>query len=129
MLGTGEQKMERKEEIYGTIEDAEYWKEAYKQNSELTGRLIAMAEAQDIKSNHDADRYARKIKELTEENERLRAAIPLWAKQCVELEERCMKLRADTVREMHSMLCEGRVSNDTVVIVANQIVKEMLDNG
>ncbi len=35
--------------------------------------------------------------------------------------------KSDTVRKMHSMLCEGRVSNDTVVIVANQIAKEMLE--
>ena len=37
------------------------------------------------------------------------------------------EVKADTVRKMHSMLCEGRVSNDTVVIVANQIAKEMLE--
>ncbi|MBP3573920.1 MAG: hypothetical protein J6J71_04860 [Prevotella sp.] len=37
------------------------------------------------------------------------------------------KAKADTVRKMHSMLCEGRVSNDTVVIVSNQIAKEMLE--
>ena len=33
--------------------------------------------------------------------------------------------KADTVRKMLSMMCEGRVSNDTVVIVANQVAKEM----
>ena len=37
--------------------------------------------------------------------------------------------KADTVLKMHSMLCEGRVSNDTVVIVANQIANELLTEG
>jgi hypothetical protein len=35
--------------------------------------------------------------------------------------------KIDTVRKMHSMMCEGRVSNDNVVIVANQVAKEMLE--
>lgn len=73
------------------------------------------------------------IKELTEENERLRAAIPLWAKQCVELEERCMQLRADTVRKMqealehriHSKLSyHGWYIKETVI---PEIAKDMLE--
>ena len=60
------------------------------------------------------------IKELTEENERLHAS-------CTELTQNLHECKADTVKEMHSMLCEGRVSNDNVVIVANQVAKEMLE--
>ena len=33
----------------------------------------------------------------------------------------------DAIREMQKMLCEGRVSNDPVVIVTNVVAKEMLE--
>jgi hypothetical protein len=57
---------------------------------------------------------------LTEENERLRDT-------AYRLEGEVHRERADTVMKMHSKLCEGRVSNDNVVIVANQVAKEMLE--
>ena len=98
-----------------------------------------------------------RIKELTEENERLITAIPLWAKQCVELEERCMALRAEvsvkkklldkaeetiakerakTVREMQERLKEcfdneiehkSIYTESQVLFVINQIAKEVLE--
>lgn len=71
---------------------------------------------------------------LDAENERLRdfvsskceecAGCTSWKCDCANIEAQA---KADTVRKMHSMLCEGRVSNDTVVIVANQVAKEMLE--
>jgi hypothetical protein len=78
------------------------------------------------------------IKELTEENERLRAENETlkvatndqYAHLCDchdNIAEMLRQKEAYTVMKMHSMLCEGRVSNDTVVIVANQIAKEMLE--
>lgn len=36
-------------------------------------------------------------------------------------------IQADTVRKMQEMLCEGRVSNDPVVIATNVAAKEMLE--
>ena len=77
------------------------------------------------------------IKELTDENERLRAALPLWAKQCVELEERCMQLRADTVREMRERVTTFFTNDDNLKYnevdaeyineCIDQIAKEMLE--
>lgn len=85
-----------------------------------------------------------RIKELTEENEKLARNLKIANLQ-IECKERILesymlqygtvadkevflkKERADTVREMQERLCEGRVSNDNVVIVANQIAKEMLE--
>ena len=74
------------------------------------------------------------INELTEENERLRAENERLKADCVKgadalIQEmqRNRTIEADTITKMHSMLCEGRVSNDNVVIVANQIAKEMLE--
>ena len=112
--------------------------EAYRQ--ELGEVRVALAEA-----NNDK-------KELTEENERLRAEnkeltyengelkiqfqeadltdeeIDLLDEYSKSLQEGIRQAKADTVRKMLSMLCEGRVSNDNVVIVANQIAKEMLED-
>ena len=65
-----------------------------------------------------------RIKELNEENERLMR--DKTALECIVATAR-NQAKADTVRKMHSMLCEGRVSNDNVVIVANQVAKEMLE--
>ena len=68
------------------------------------------------------------IKELTEENERLKATKYMaYSDGRIEMIPTVESVKADTVRKMHSMLCEGRVSNDNVVIVANQIAKEMLE--
>lgn len=95
------------------------------------------------------------IRELTEENERLRktsedgAECPTchgigkigttnWltkhlskeqiAKEKAEaVAEFHRELRADTVRKMQERLCEGRVSNDPVVIAATVTAKEMLE--
>ncbi len=88
----------------------------------------------------------KQVQRLTEENERLRAenekyeeehkqSFFKWKKLADETADHYENLYqdakkalvADTVRKMHSMLCEGRVSNDTVVIVANQVAKEMLE--
>ena len=76
------------------------------------------------------------IVELTEQNERLgkdlmsaNDSIRKKRTKIKELKEENERARADTVRKMHSMLCEGRVSNDNVVIAANQVAKEMLEGG
>ena len=60
------------------------------------------------------------IKELTEDNENL-------YRSCTNLIQTIKDVQADTVRKMHSMLCEGRVGNDPVVIAANQVAEEMLE--
>ena len=77
--------------------------------------LTAKTEAQDIvitelrkcldKANHDADRYARKIKELTEENERWKAIPEQVHKEMSEqmIEERKIE-RKLAVREMQKRL-------------------------
>lgn len=79
----------------------------------------------------------RRIKELTEENERLNTAIPIWINQCVDLEERCMQLRADTVREMQERLTTeierfakrgGFLSKETIFWFIDQAAKEMLED-
>jgi hypothetical protein len=57
----------------------------------------------------------------------LGAEVSVKKKLLDKAEETIAKVRADTVKEVNSMLCEGRVSNDNVVIVANQIAKEMLE--
>jgi hypothetical protein len=70
-----------------------------------------------------------KIKELTVDNERVRekADRNLENLKAV-LEERDENtIKSDTVRKMREMLCEGRVSNDPVVIAVNVAVKEMLE--
>ena len=64
---------------------------------------------------------------LTEENERLRADCVKGVNALIEEIQKNRTIEADTVMKMHSMLCEGRVSNDNVVIVANQIAKEVLE--
>ena len=74
------------------------------------------------------------IKELTEENERLRAEVSVKKKlldKCVDLED---KVRADTVRKMQveinktlSALCKGDVSE--IRRIVDQIAKEMLEGG
>jgi hypothetical protein len=46
------------------------------------------------------------IKQPTEENERLNTAVPVWAKQCVELEERCMALGAEVADLQDELKCE-----------------------
>ena len=87
----------------------------------------------------------RKCASLTEENDKLTRNLKIANLQ-IECKERILesymlqygtvadkevflkKERADTVREMQERLCEGRVSNDNVVIVANQIAKEMLED-
>ena len=72
------------------------------------------------------------INKLTEENEKLKKPRHILMPDGIggvkiETIPSADQIRADTVRKMHSMLCEGRVSNDNVVIVANQIAKEMLE--
>ena len=68
------------------------------------------------------------IRELTEENERLRANNLTFARGVEKVAANYYNLGCtDTVRKMLERLCEGRVSNDNVVIVANQIAKEMLE--
>jgi pyruvate formate-lyase activating enzyme-like uncharacterized protein len=86
------------------------------------------------------------IKRLTEENERLRgenaryeaenhAEFNKWLKleeatkqHHAELfKEAKIAVKADTVRKFAERLCEGRVSNDPVVIATNVVKKEMLE--
>ncbi len=73
------------------------------------------------------------VEDLRAENEKL-------AHSCTELTQECKKwqgrvkieceyTRADTVRKMQEMLCEGRVSNDPVVIATNVVVEELLEDG
>lgn len=79
-----------------------------------------------------------RIKELTEENKKLKVEIDFSKELRKEIEAEFLlmhckygsalqTIRAKTVLKMYSMLREGRVSNDTVVIVANQVAKEMLE--
>ena len=73
------------------------------------------------------------IKELTEENERLRAEVSVKKKlldKCVDLEDR---VKADTVRKMQERLNDTKFKFDgTYYIYAenvDQIAKEMLEEG
>ena len=80
--------------------------------------LTAKNEAQDIvitelrklleKANHDADRYARKIKELIEENERLKLDVEVCGAELSRYTENIVQMakqdRADTVRKMSEKL-------------------------
>jgi hypothetical protein len=124
MLGTGEQKMELNRE--NIIKALECCAEAYDcftcdiyKRGCIGGFRAGMAK-----------NALSLIKELTEENERLRAAIPLWAKQCVELTERCMQLRADTVREMQERLkAEMSFGRYIQAYQIDQIAEEMLNDG
>jgi hypothetical protein len=96
---------------------------------ELTAEYESMA-----KSVIEADELIRKLradkKELTVENERLKLRVLEENHLRHQAEEMLANgmdtVKADTVGKMHSMLCEGRVSNDNVVIVANQVAKEIL---
>lgn len=76
--------------------------------------------SQEEKANKAYYDIACEVENLRAENDNLHAT-------CTELTQNLHECKADTVREMHSMLCEGRVSNDTIVIVATQIAKEMLE--
>ena len=95
------------------------------------------------KANHDADRYAVKIKELTEENERLRenniflnATIGKNAQQALEVTlEEIEKAKADTVRKMQERLkmyfgtyvLGYKIPLTEALKAVNQIAKEMLE--
>jgi hypothetical protein len=68
------------------------------------------------KAKHDADRYAQKIKE----NEKI--GIKNFDLIC-----ELSRIKEDTVRKMQEALCEGRVSNDPVVIAVNVAAKEVLE--
>ena len=75
---------------------------------------------------------AQKLKAAEEANEKLTVAIPKWAKQCVELEERCMALRADTVREMQERLKGAfnfghTILEKSICDIIDQIAKEMVE--
>ena len=122
----------------------------------LVKELTAKTEAQDItiselrksleKAKHDADRYARKIKELAEENERLKSQrYMIYADGRVEalghndptgepgkcgLYEQC---RANTVREMQAEIInrciQGGIYPAFVATTIDKIAKEMIENG
>jgi glucose-6-phosphate-specific signal transduction histidine kinase len=71
------------------------------------------------------------IKELTEENERLRAEVSVKKKlldKCVDLED---KVKADTVRKMHSEIearcIKGGIYPAFVARTIDQIAKEIID--
>lgn len=72
-------------------------------------------------------------KRLTEENERLHASCMELTQECKKWQSRikieCEYTEKITVRKMQEMLCEGRVSNDPVVIATNVVAKEMLEDG
>ena len=111
----------------------------------LINELTAKTEAQDIvitelrkcldKANHDADRYARKIKELTEENERLIDECgnqsTLWRQHFESIYETAKDtLKADTVREMRKEIearcIKGGIYPAFVKSTINQIAEEMI---
>lgn len=111
-------------------DDEEKIKELSEENEAWQKQLIA-TEEKSGKAYYD---LACEVEDLRAENERLNASCTELAQCCTKLEtlykiecKRVDTAKADTVRKMHSMLCEGRVSNDNVVIVANQIKKEMLE--
>ena len=56
------------------------------------------------KTNHDVERYSRKIKELTEENERLRVSLRNTTESYEFVNGIVLESRADTVRKMQERL-------------------------
>lgn len=90
------------------------------------------------KAEHDADRYARKIKELTEDNERVSAENDELCDNiaCLEIDKENAERR--TVRKMQERLKErldisvdGYSTNEvinTIFDTIDQIAKEMLDD-
>ena len=93
------------------------------------------------------------IKELTEENERLRAEKETleiynadykfknreltafnrrWAKECAELQEECDQIKVNTVRKMQEMIADrcvkGGIYPAFVKSTIDQIAKEMLED-
>lgn len=121
----------------------------------LIKELTAKTEAQDItiselrqkleKAQHDADRYARKIEELTEVNERMMVAcrmaqVPL--PDGLEIihnfcQKQAKKAKADTVRKMQDMVAVHfgtYTDKDTVKVLdvfrlLDKIANEMLEGG
>jgi hypothetical protein len=69
-----------------------------------------------------AEAEADKAIDIAEGN--IRAEIASGGTSCHWCED---KVRADTVRKMQEELCEGRVSNDPVVIAVNVAAKELLE--
>lgn len=86
------------------------------------------------KAEHDADRYAQKIKELTEENERLIEAGFSTAEYAV---DKIRGVRIEIVRKMQKRLKEcfnneverkSIYTESQVLFVIDQIAKEMLES-
>ena len=136
---TGEEVMFCRECVYNGVGAFSCKKELAKDALALIKELTEVVERSETARgcNQSIDNgFSPSVTELQRENERLRADV---AKEftCVfgtshkvsdcPIDDEVAKTKADTVRKMHSMLCEGRVSNDNVVIVANQIAKEMLE--
>ena len=117
--------------------------ELTEENEAWQKQLISQKEISD-KAYYE---LACEVENLRAENERLSKYLDDHFPKCIyqydgDVQEYCVlgpcgkfktvaefqkQIEADTVRKMHSMLCEGRVSNDNVVIVANQVAKEMLE--
>ncbi len=81
--------------------------------------------------------FSPSVTELQRENERLKLADSIASVSVPEalriINEYCesyiKRAEAKTVRKMQEMLCEGRVSNDPVVIATNVVVEELLEKG
>ena len=86
------------------------------------------------KAEHDADRYAQRIKELTEENERLSASLTSTTEAYEFVNGIVLKSRADTVRKMQERLKAEKFTHKNfgeLVYVEDidQIAKEMVGEG
>ena len=88
------------------------------------------------KAKHDADRYALKLKELTEENERLQTICESYALQYGTARHKRIYLdkeRADTVREFAERLkkyysiLNSSTNSNLVAYHIDQVAKEMLE--
>ena len=106
--------------------DAERLKEVMKLTAEIerlkntldvTCAVKRTAEAKLEKAEHDRDRYARKIRELTAENERLRCEN---AKKYVD----AVDARAPIVRKMHSLIKERCIAGGIYPAFVARVVDE-----
>ena len=81
------------------------------------------------KAEHDADRYAQKNKELTEENESLKHECDNCA-GCTQWKFDCSNIRAEAIHEFAERLKKDflEYKHDATITYIDQIAKEMLED-
>lgn len=100
----------------------------------LINKLIANVGAQDMtisdlrklleKANHDADRYAQKIKELTEENERLRAD-NIYGLSASNLAKKVEKLSYENEQLRNRVVCKVVIPDEKLGEIKNECLERV----